>query len=106
MSASTTRCPRCGSRPSSVETMALKPAHLNFEERVRSRRGWDMTPAVAELADLPPRLVLDGELVAWKNDESHFPSVCRRVLNRDKSIPLTFVVFDVLRCDGKHLTGK
>ena len=31
--------------------------------RVRSRRGWNMTELVPELADLPPRLVLDGELV-------------------------------------------
>jgi bifunctional non-homologous end joining protein LigD len=33
--------------------------------RVRSRRGWNMTPLLPELAHLPPRLVLDCELVAW-----------------------------------------
>jgi bifunctional non-homologous end joining protein LigD len=32
--------------------------------RVRSRRGWNMTEAVPELVALPPRLALDGELVA------------------------------------------
>jgi len=33
--------------------------------RVRSRRGWNMTDRVPELGDLPPGLVLDGELVAF-----------------------------------------
>ena len=32
--------------------------------RVRSRRGWNMTDQVAELAAPPKGLVLDGELVA------------------------------------------
>jgi bifunctional non-homologous end joining protein LigD len=31
--------------------------------RVRSRHGWDMTPHVGFLAELPARAVLDGELV-------------------------------------------
>jgi len=48
--------------------------------------------------------VLDGELVAWKGSEPYFPLVCRRVLNRDMSVPLTFVIFDLLRADGKDLT--
>jgi bifunctional non-homologous end joining protein LigD len=34
--------------------------------RVRSRRGWDMTPLLTELRELPPGLLFDGELVAWK----------------------------------------
>jgi bifunctional non-homologous end joining protein LigD len=34
------------------------------ELRVRSRRGWNMTHHVPELACLPRGLVLDGELVA------------------------------------------
>jgi bifunctional non-homologous end joining protein LigD len=41
--------------------------------RVRSGRGWDMTDAVPELAELPPGLVLDGELVAWRDGCSYFP---------------------------------
>ena len=39
--------------------------------------------------------MLDGELVAWKGTEPYFPHICRRVLNWDMSIPLTFIVFDV-----------
>jgi bifunctional non-homologous end joining protein LigD len=73
---------------------------------VRSRRGWNMTPVLPELQALPSGLVLDGELVAWKGSEPYFPLVCRRVLNRDTSVPLTFVLFDVLRRDGVDLTGQ
>jgi bifunctional non-homologous end joining protein LigD len=73
---------------------------------VRSRRGWDMTPVLPELRALPAGLVLDGELVAWKDSEPYFPLVCRRVLNRDMSIPLTFVVFDLLRQKGVDLTSQ
>jgi bifunctional non-homologous end joining protein LigD len=71
--------------------------------RVRSRRGWDMTETVPELAALPPGLVLDGELVAWRDGDPYFPDVCARVLNRDASIPITFVAFDVLRMDGENM---
>ncbi|HSC85807.1 MAG TPA: hypothetical protein VLC09_00990 [Polyangiaceae bacterium] len=73
--------------------------------RVRSRRGWDMTHAVPELEALPPGLVLDGELVAWRDGDPYFADVCARVLNRDGSIPITLIVFDVLRIDGESLLG-
>ena len=74
--------------------------------RVRSRRGWKMTTALPELCGLPPRLVLDGELVAWKGSEPYFHHICRRVLNRDMTIPLTFIVFDLLRLDGSDDTER
>jgi bifunctional non-homologous end joining protein LigD len=73
---------------------------------VRSRRGWDMTTVLPELRGLPAGLVLDGELVAWKGSQPYFPLVCRRVLNRDMTVPLTYAVFDVLRRDGDDLTGE
>jgi bifunctional non-homologous end joining protein LigD len=73
---------------------------------VRSRRGWNMTPMLPELRGLPAGLVLDGELVAWKGSEPYFPLVCRRVLNRDMSVPLTFVIFDVLWEDGVDHTAR
>jgi bifunctional non-homologous end joining protein LigD len=44
--------------------------------RVRSRQGWDMTAFVPELRELPPGVVLDGELVAWREGEPYFPFVC------------------------------
>jgi bifunctional non-homologous end joining protein LigD len=73
---------------------------------VRSRRGWNMTSVLPELRQLPEGVVLDGELVAWRGREPHFPLVCRRVLNRDHSVPLTFVVFDLLRLDGTDLSDR
>lgn len=44
--------------------------------------------------------------MAWKGSEPYFPLVCRRILNRDASVPLTFVVFDVLRLDGTEIMGR
>jgi ATP-dependent DNA ligase len=43
--------------------------------RVRSRRGWDMTPHIGFLAHLPVRAILDGELVALDDgsDRSQLP---------------------------------
>ena len=70
---------------------------------MRSRRGWSMTELLPELAALPPGLVLDGELVASRDGGPYFPNVCARVLNRDASIPITFVAFDVLRIDGENM---
>jgi bifunctional non-homologous end joining protein LigD len=74
--------------------------------RVRSRRGWNMTELLPELRDLPAGLVLDGELVAWQKSQPYFPLVCRRVLNRDMTVPLTYVIFDVLRRDRDDLTAE
>lgn len=73
--------------------------------RVSSRRGWDMTHTVPELEAVPPGLVLDGELVAWRDGDPYFPDVCARVLNRDLAIAITLIVFDVLRIDGESLLG-
>ena len=72
----------------------------------RSVCGWNMTSVLPELQTLPPGLLLDGELVAWKDCEPYFPLVCQRVLNRDMSIPLTFVIFDLLRHKGVDLTPQ
>jgi bifunctional non-homologous end joining protein LigD len=50
--------------------------------RVRSRRGWNMTAQVPELAALPDGLVLDGELVAFnEHGGPHLPLLCERVLH-------------------------
>jgi bifunctional non-homologous end joining protein LigD len=68
--------------------------------RVRSRRGWDMTALLPELADLPTHGVFDGEIVAWDDGRPHFPLVCQRLVHGDRSVPLTFVIFDVLELAG------
>jgi bifunctional non-homologous end joining protein LigD len=68
---------------------------------VRSRRGWSMTELVPELDELPPGLVLDGELVALGDDERpSFPRLSRRLLHGREGIPVTYVVFDVLAQNG------
>jgi hypothetical protein len=69
--------------------------------RVRSRRGWDMTERVQELAGLPEGLVLDGELVAIEDGRPSFPRLANRVLHGHDGIAITFVVFDVLASDGE-----
>ena len=72
--------------------------------RVRSRRGWNMTGLVPELAGLPDRRVFDGELVAFGPDGlPSFPLVCRRLLQRDARVPIVFVIFDLLELDGESL---
>jgi ATP dependent DNA ligase domain len=74
--------------------------------RVRSRRGWDMTPHVGFLAQLPVAAVLDGELVALDDDgKPEFPQLCECVLMRRTTAPLTFIVFDVLSVDGRNVMG-
>jgi ATP-dependent DNA ligase len=55
-----------------------------------------MTDALPELQALPSGLVLDGELVAWNGRDPYFPALCRRILNGDTSIRLTYIVFDLL----------
>jgi bifunctional non-homologous end joining protein LigD len=65
-----------------------------------------MTSALPELQNLPSGLVLDGELVAWQGGDPYFPALCRRMLNGDTSIRVTYVVFDLLGLDGTDLTPR
>jgi ATP-dependent DNA ligase len=75
--------------------------------RVRSRRGWDMTPLLQEFAELRPHGIYDAELVAFGDDDRpDFPLVCQRILNRDTTIPLALVVFDVLAYRGRSLIAE
>jgi bifunctional non-homologous end joining protein LigD len=68
---------------------------------VRSRHGWDMTHAVPELERLAQGLVLDGELIALGDDGlPSFPRVSERVLHGHEGIAISYVIFDVLACDG------
>ena len=51
--------------------------------RVRSRRGWDMTPFLPKFAELRPHGVYHAELIAFGNDgRRDFPLVCERLLFR------------------------
>jgi hypothetical protein len=57
---------------------------------------------LSELSDLPAHGIFDGELVAFADGRPHFPLVCDRLLHRDNSVPLTYVIFDVLELDGEQ----
>ena len=72
---------------------------------VRSRRNWRMAHRVPELEQLPPGLILDGELVAFNNAGApDWPLLCGRVLHGNTSVAVTFVAFDALRVNGHDLT--
>jgi bifunctional non-homologous end joining protein LigD len=73
----------------------------NGDFQVRSRRGWDMTRLLPALRDLPVKGAFDGELVAFADGRPHFPLVGDRLLHRDASVALTYVIFDVLELDGE-----
>jgi ATP-dependent DNA ligase len=65
--------------------------------RVRSRRGWDMTPHVGVSVRAARSCCAHGELVALGADgKPDLPLICECLLQRWSSIPLTYTVFDVL----------
>src|SRR5690242_10190645 len=75
--------------------------------RVRSRRGWNMTETLTELAGLPAGLVIDGEVIAFnKKGDPHFPLLARRVLNRDRTVNAHLMIFDVIHVDGTDMTVR
>src|SRR4051812_40877415 len=80
--------------------------HSGF--RARSRRGWSMTDRLPEFRrTLPEHVQLDGELVA--SDAAGHPDFHRltaRVLHGDTSIPLTFMVFDLLAVEGLSVMSR
>src|SRR3954470_24189483 len=76
----------------------------NGKLAVKSRRGWDMTPLLPELAGLPDGLAVDGELVAFGDDGlPSFPRLCDRMLHGKHRIDVILIVFDVLAIDGQSV---
>jgi ATP-dependent DNA ligase len=74
----------------------------NNHLRVRSRRGWDMTSLVPELAALPDGLAVDSELVAFGDDGlPRFPRLCDRMLHSKRRVEVMLIVFEVLAIDGR-----
>jgi bifunctional non-homologous end joining protein LigD len=75
--------------------------------RARSRRGWNMTPLLPELAGaLPPDVQLDGELVALDADgRPDFHRLSGRMLHGRPGIAVTLFVFDVLAVEGLAVTS-
>jgi bifunctional non-homologous end joining protein LigD len=74
--------------------------------RARSRRGWDMTSLLPELAfALPVDAQLDGELVSWDAEGNpDFEQLGRRMLHGDGRVAVTLMVFDVLAAEGLPTT--
>jgi hypothetical protein len=72
-----------------------------------SRRRWDMTPLLPELERFPVPGVFDGELVAFTDGQPDFLALTdRMLLTRDLSIPVAFVVFDVLSLEGGNVMQR
>jgi bifunctional non-homologous end joining protein LigD len=76
--------------------------------RARSRRGWNMTPLLPELArTLPSNLQLDGELVALDRDgRPDFHRLGSRMLHGRPGITIMYFVFDVLAVEGLPTTTR
>jgi ATP-dependent DNA ligase len=75
--------------------------------RAKSRRGWDMTGLVPELADLPDGIAVDGELVAFGGDGlPSFPKLCDRMLHGKRGIDVMLIVFDLLAVEGRNVTRR
>lgn len=72
--------------------------------RVRSRRGWDMTALLPELACFPAEGIFDGEIVCFQEGRPHFPDVVARMLHGRPGISISYVIFDVLYLDGQDTT--
>jgi bifunctional non-homologous end joining protein LigD len=76
--------------------------------RARSRRGWDMTALLPELAEaLPADVQLDGELVALDGEGlPDFHRLGSRMLQRAVGVSVTYFVFDVLAVEGLSTTAR
>ena len=76
--------------------------------RARSRRGWNMSPLLPELAyALPANVQLDGEIVAYDDTgRPDFHRLSERMLHRRKGISVTYLVFDVLAFEGESTTRE
>jgi bifunctional non-homologous end joining protein LigD len=86
--------------------------------RLQARSGADITPAYPELAPLGgalERAVLDGEIVVLDEvGRPSFTALAERMHVREKgraarlasSLPVTYMIFDLLAFDGYDLTGE
>lgn len=87
------------------------------QHRVYARSGVQVTVAYPELAGLPAQVddvLLDGEVVLFgETGQPSFTALAERMHVRDRgraarlaaSLPITYLVFDLLRLDGIDLTG-
>ena len=78
---------------------------------LRSRNDIDLTgqfPELAELNNLAPGTILDGEIVVMSGGKPDMQDLLSRLQGkqpRSGAAPVTYIVFDILERDGKDLTG-
>lgn len=89
-------------------------AYVNESFSLKSRNGAELRsnfPEISELAQLAKNVVLDGELIIMKNGLPDFQEMQLRakatrqseIEKKVKSLPATYVVFDILEKDGQSL---
>lgn len=67
---------------------------------------------VAALEGLPDGVVLDGELLAWRNGPLDFHELQRRIRRKSvgaklrAEVPVAYLVFDILEAEGEDLRGQ
>jgi bifunctional non-homologous end joining protein LigD len=87
------------------------------EVRLESRTGKDLTGTYPEVRDAiaaqrARRLVLDGEIVAFEDEQTSFGRLQQRLGVRAPSrelvaaFPVVYCVFDLLEADGEDLTAR
>lgn len=83
--------------------------------QLRSRKSTDLTPAFANVAaavadQFPRGSLVDGELVIWNGERLDFAQLQRRMASPDRALartlPASYVIFDVLQYDGRDLAGQ
>lgn len=80
---------------------------LNGKVRLYTRHNNEVTARFPELkaVDLPPGTTLDGELIATEDDgKPDFELVMQRFMSTKSSIPVSYVVFDILEHQGEATT--
>lgn len=89
-------------------------AYVDDMLSVRSRNGRELTgrfPELAELLDLAPHTVLDGEIVAMSGGRPDIQELLPRIVSRSwatgpsGTTPITYIVFDILEQDGIPLVN-
>lgn len=80
---------------------------MNGKVRLYTRHNNEVTARFPELkdVDLPAGTTLDGELIATGDDgKPDFELVMQRFMSTKSSIPISYVVFDILKHEGESTT--
>ena len=86
-------------------------SYIDTDLSIRSRNGREIAgqfPELAELRELAPGTVIDGEIVAMTRGRPDIQAVLPRLQAGSGSVPasfpevpVTYIVFDILEADGK-----